>query len=96
MLRNSFSFLPVLHEDEWKLVSDLSLAKFLLRGARRAKVRVPLEMAVAEGQICLTDPVRVGPHENEAELAAKMESGVPALVVEEKRLLGIITPFDLL
>jgi CBS domain-containing protein len=97
MLANSFTYLPVWRPRQWELISDYSLARYLRGDARRTRLASTLEDAVNDGlrldgvTTCFTDsPVN--------DLLEKSE-GKPVLVVDREqteRLVGIVTPFDLL
>lgn len=106
MLRESFSHLPILWENEWFCVSDYQIACYL----RRQGVNLPrserLCMSVADAVrgncLELTKPVIAKTGKLISELASSLQHS-PALVVQEsgvhstpQRLLGIITAFDLL
>jgi hypothetical protein len=98
MLTNAFSFLPYLTvRGDWRLVSDSRLVQFLRdsSGSRKDRLLMTLEEALAEG---LRDikPILCGLDEPVTKLASRMKD-IPCLVVsEDKRLLGILTAFDLL
>ena len=103
MLVNSFSFLPVRNEkNEWQVLSDQELAKYLRVKAKTRKERLAksLESALKDDEtsnkiillpvdtVSSTFPVK------DVEL-----KGVPVLVVYDANqtdLIGIITAFDLL
>jgi hypothetical protein len=96
MLTNSFSYLPVRINEEWKFVSDYAIASYLSESANRHRaVRVRLGSAFREGVLALEPAVSVGP-EVTVQHALEVCRGRPVLVVEDDRLLGIATPFDLL
>lgn len=110
MLVNSFSYLPMKIDNEWKLISDYNLAVYL-RGSKSQR-------SLKEGQI-LKDAVKEGNVENGVLKKLKLEtaeivspdedisekvlnSTKPILVVSdektgtENRLHGLFTGFDLL
>jgi len=96
MLENSFTYIPVWSSTQWQLVSDYHVARYLRQGDRKLKLAKTLEEAVSDGlileqvNICLADASI-----NEV---FKKSNGKPVLVVEKQteRLVGIVTPFDLL
>jgi CBS domain-containing protein len=101
MLANSFTYLPVWNSEGWRLVSDYQVALFLRhnvlsRNHRRAKLAMTLEEAVNDGLIleevctCLTNA--------SLDEVLELSKGRPVLVVDgerPERLVGIVTPFDL-
>ena len=53
MLKHGFSYLPIWFENEWKLISEYAVAKYLLRGCpdnnRNDRLAMTIEKAVKEG-----------------------------------------------
>lgn len=99
MLTHSFSFLPVLHGN-WKLLSDISLAKFL-RGHsdRKTALALSIEIAAAQG-LHLID---VLPVKTTDELSVLLEKGLtqfsPILwlvIGKDNSLAGVLSPFELM
>lgn len=104
MLLHSFSFLPVRREDGWYLVSDCAVAQYLAgqNSAEGDRKRIDqalarsIEEASAEG-LLLEPGSDVRPTCSKAEALARTSPSRPLLVTDaEGRLLGIVTPFDLL
>jgi CBS domain-containing protein len=109
MLLNSFSFLPVLVENgtevTWHLLSDRTLAQFLrspdegdVEKVRRKRLATILEVAVSEGSLRLESAVCCNPS-TPVEKISGLIGDQPVLIVDsqdERRLLGLITAFDLL
>jgi hypothetical protein len=103
MLVNSFSYLPVPVEKEgkadWSLISDFRLAQCLRKNGKVVKEGLiqRLEDAVKSGQLKLDSAKTCGP-EDKIELVLPTSDGLPTLVLspDNKELLGILTPFDLL
>jgi hypothetical protein len=103
MLVNSFSYLPVPVEKEgkadWSLISDFRLAQCLRKNGKVVKEGLiqRLEDAVKSGQLKLDSARMCGP-EDKIELVLPTSDGLPTLVLspDNKELLGILTPFDLL
>ena len=98
MLVNSFSFLPVLNQSgEWCLVADRAIAAYLRSNDTERKKRLALPLIEAlEIDLGPAQPV----NENTSLMDA-LESleNIPLLVCSEgnsKRLVGILTAFDLL
>ncbi len=97
MLANSFTYLPVWGSDHWLLISDYCLAQYLRSGDRKSRLAETLHEARNSGLVlerastCVIDtPI--------SEVLEKSK-GMPVLVVDNERvdrLLGIVTPFDLL
>lgn len=101
MLKNSYSYLPLLSENEgqprWVLVSDYHVAHYLRQGDRKARLAKTLDSAKTEGLIlelaytCSADTSVVE--------ALKMSEGKPVIVIDSgypERLVGIVTSFDFL
>jgi hypothetical protein len=103
MLVNSFSYLPILVEPGgnvgWRLISDFRLGQCLRRNGKIAKDKLvqTLEEAVRSGQIEL-HPVGTCHPQDKIEAILQTSQGEPTLVLspDNKELLGILTPFDLL
>jgi len=106
MLRESFSYLPILWNNKWHCVSDCHVARYLRQGAlnmsREQRLCNPVADAVRANHLVLTEPLIVRPGQRLDTLVEALESA-PALVVQDAesgcaptRLLGIITAFDLL
>lgn len=104
MLKNSFTYLPILFpngtESRWRLVSDYHIASYL-RGddgkSRNIRLAKTLESAVKEG--LELEPAHVCHADDTISHALKLSSSKPILVVDKsnaERLVGIVTPFDLL
>lgn len=100
MLTHSFSFVPVF-TDSWKLVSETSMAKYLLgREDWSARLAMPISEAVAHGLVLLDARV--------VNIAAEVQTLVAAidptkepltlwLVVDgHERLTGVLSPFELM
>lgn len=97
MLLNSFSFLPIELGGQWQFLSDFEVARFV-RGAANPKgalelsiedahVRYGLKLARAE-IVVATSTVKQALHTSR---------GQPVLVKDESdRIVGLVTPFDLL
>ena len=96
MLTNSFSYLPLWYHERWHLLSDYAVATFLSKSDSPAKaLREPIGSACARNALILDRAVVVDPI-MEVREALQVCEGRPVLVLEEGRLLGIATPFDLL
>lgn len=104
MLAHSFSCLPFKKSETWFLVSDYLLASYLRNENRKIKLNETLEDAIHQlektefgkihliksGKVLLNDPV---------EKMFAESNGKPVLVFEDgnyQRLVGIITPYDVL
>ena len=102
MLANSFSFLPLLHNGKWRLLSEMALVAFLrpmLSKDRRTALALPVREAVVTG-LELLPAKTIRPAEDVSKLwANKRIRAVPSLwlVVERpKRLVGVLSPFELM
>lgn len=102
MLASSFSYLPLLlnqnQQSVWHLISDHSIATYIRYGNRRERLAKSLREAIDSGGVrpekaimCYADtPIN---------RALELTNGHPILVNakdDATRLLGIVTPFDLL
>lgn len=103
MLGNSFSALPILWQGQWSLITDYSIMRSLQAKDSLAEQNRILTMriddALKQKVLGLTAAVTCKPSAPIAE-AVKHMTEHPTLVVDEisgqPRLLGILTPFDLL
>lgn len=105
MLKNSFSYLPVLVTDQntstWMLVSDLAIASYLKTAANpgdlRSRLTRQLKEALASQDVKLIAPRRCKPGDSVVDMLNNWD-GVPVLVLSQQpgELAGILTPFDLL
>jgi CBS domain-containing protein len=105
MLENAFSYLPVYDDREeerrWKLISDRALAIWLQgnRDVRKSRLATTLEDALNQG-LKLEEAHRVKSADRiQTAITDGVDNGRPALVVsaeDEARLIGIVTPFDVL
>lgn len=100
MLANSFSMLPVLHNDNWKLLSEISLVKYL-RGHddRKRALAQAIDGAVAEG-LHLIDAMTVNTDDEISELLERdssQSSPMLWLVIDNHNsLAGVLSPFELM
>lgn len=101
MLANSYSYLPICRDDgSWGLLSDAAIATFL--GAERnGKVRTErLAQTIRQAVTLDVRPATFVRQEDPLAKALASLAGAPVLLVEDlsdpKRLLGILTAFDLL
>lgn len=103
MLQNSFSYLPLKivanDQEQWRLVSDRALAKYLREpaGAHRARLAQKLSEALAPGKLQLEKP-QTAKGEDEIATVIKHLDGLPILVTDgtTSNLVGILTAYDLL
>jgi hypothetical protein len=108
MLTHSFSFLPVYINGQWKLLSELSIARFLpqslSRTEREKRLGTSIEDAAAADVacLCLLDASKVKADSDvDSLLTSSGDTTAPSLwlVPDENRpevLLGILTPFELM
>jgi len=100
MLVNSFTYLPVLPTEgstNWLFVADFHIAEYLRKGDRKDRLAKTLKEAV-DDQLSLEQASTCYPSTPISDVL-EISKGKPVIVVEEehpKRLLGIVTPFDLL
>lgn len=98
MLKNSFTYLPARlrngHEEPWWLVSDLNLASFLQEGDRKERLAMTLEAAVPQGFVL--ERAKTCEASMSVVDALRTSHGLPLLVVDKDRIVGIVAPFDLL
>ena len=101
MLESSYSFLPLdvstQGASEWRLLSDFELARFIRSQADKTRAfNMTVDDAAREGMVL------VKPHVCQFDVsvveALRECAGHPILVIdgEEREILGIATPFDLL
>lgn len=99
MLTHSFSFLPV-QLGGWKLVSEISLAKFLNSGKSKKKLLAATIEAASNDGLALIDAQVVAPEALTAELLAGVDiNHGPALWLildGHARLTGVLSPFELM
>jgi hypothetical protein len=105
MLMHSFSYLPVWYNNDWWLLSELSLARFLIKAGNREKL---LGMTISEATNhqpkleLVKQSILHSPDTTIDELLFKCESTEAPylwLVTDSQRrecLIGILTPFDLI
>jgi hypothetical protein len=100
MLTHSFSFLPVYIEREWKLVTEVGLAKYLRSGGIwKDLIALPIETAERSGLVLPKAKVVDGKALVAALLAGHSAAdGNTLWLVEEKagRLAGVLSPFELM
>jgi CBS domain-containing protein len=101
MLSNSFSVLPVL-TNQWHLLSDeaiIGITRAETHAERHSRLSVTVENAVRRYRLRLTTASAVSPDELVSNVL-KNSPTWPLLVTDDGstngRLLGIVTPFDLL
>lgn len=103
MLANSFSCLPLLHGKEWLIITDAAVMHYLCKAsskkAKDERLEANLGDLINKKAIEFSKAVDCHPNETIPEVLDKM-SHLPVLVLEniggENRLVGIVTPFDLL
>lgn len=102
MLQHSFSAIPVCTEDDdWRLVTDRVLAKALARTdgeTRQQRLAMPLAEALRRELFTLPSGVPVSPDTKISEISWGEDEPPLRLVFEtgQRRLIGVLTPFDLL
>ena len=101
MLKNSYSYLPLMQENNgqprWMLVSDYHVAHYLRQGDRKARLAKTLIAARAEG--LMLEPAKTCFADTSVVEALKMSEGKPVIIIDRERpelLVGIVTSFDFL
>lgn len=101
MLLNSFSFLPIYYDEEWKLVADRTIAGYVRDAEKKRDIILSktLEEAVREDGFDLLQAKTCEPDAPVDSVIEAMDDDKPFLVLDPDRpsgLLGIITAYDLL
>lgn len=102
MLTHSFSFLPVRREGEsWKLLSEMSVARFLQHTQRSKRMAMPIRDAVGLDSAFLSEASQIRPKTKITNLyASSFKEGARLWLVTESdtsdRLLGVLSPFELM
>ena len=106
MLANSFSYLPIWREDEqmWHGISDLALATYLgpnTYGSPRKERLSQILGSASGGGLHLPPAITIRADKSVPDAIAALKGARdPAMLLvvddDEKHLLGIVTPFDLL
>ena len=100
MLMHSFSFLPIRLKGRWKLISEMSVARFLRQGrANRLAMSIIDAERIESSLVC--DAMEIRPDMGISDLydAPIEDHGRLWLVTEtdgSERLLGVLTPFELM
>lgn len=96
MLIHSFSYLPIKVKNKWKMLSDANLAKYLADQNSNELWKQKVECAMEKG--LKIEPAKEVEQTDSKACALKKMDGKAAIVTEgeNKDLVGIITPFDLL
>lgn len=101
MLKNSFTYLPLLSGNEgqprWSLVSDYHVAHYLRQGDRKDRLAKTLGTAIEQG--LKLEQANTCSANTSVKDALEISKGRPVLVVDRERpeqLMGIVTPFDFL
>jgi hypothetical protein len=96
MLLNAFSSLPIRFDNKWRIVWDHEIVSCMAKsGDPRDALSKRIEDVVGDGTLQLSEASTVGPDAAKRDVALLARQG-PTLVVQDDRLLGIVTPFDLL
>ena len=98
MLTHSFSYLPVFLGG-WKLVPELSMAKYLRHEERKRRMACSIEIAAQEG-LELVDAIVVQATDKVEQLLSAHHNGhVPILWLvsdSQGELCGVLSPFELM
>jgi len=97
MLIHSYSYIPIFINDNWQLISDYGLYKYLKAENQESKLRENIQTAVGNGLELIQPARKVA--ETDSINSINPNSTTPVLVFsnqDEDRLLGIITSFDLI
>ena len=100
MLTHSFSFLPVLLDGKWKLISEMSVAWFLQKN-RQDRLAMSIQVAAEAEPYLLCSAKEIRPDAEISELLGLpiADHGRIWLVTDTEgsdRLLGVLTPFELM
>ena len=99
MLAHSFSFLPLLREGKWEILTDANLAKYLAATEKkedRRKETVEDAINKKDGKLKVVKAAEVKPCYTKQEALNEMDGKAAVVLDKKKELVGIITPFDLL
>lgn len=104
MLMHSFSFIPVCIDNQWKLVSETAIAKYLHGQESKDKLLAAATGSVADRTLTLVEAKSVRSSDRVSEILrdAKVISGPMIWLVTEPvegaadRLIGVLTPFELM
>jgi hypothetical protein len=102
MLAESFSFVPVRIDGEWKLIEDIEVAKYL-RQKGKSEVGVALAKSITDADhdgLKLNRAIMIEHDESVTEALAKLGGTSRLLLVvdprSQNRLCGIVSPFELI
>lgn len=98
MLTNSFSYLPVCVDGKWKIISDYAIASYL-RSVNSEERKERLAKRLSES--VKDDLEKAETCDENTDVSAILDklrknTGKPILVISDKKLVGILTSFDLL
>lgn len=98
MLANSFSYLPIYFENEWRLISDFAITKYLHNSTSRTQRNKKLGQTFKDSGI---EPIKTKTVNALDEIKAIISDwdGLPMCVTlqnSKDEIVGILTPFDLL
>lgn len=100
MLANAFSYLPIYWDEKWYFVSDYAVARFLREAPAKRKARMAMTIGdlLKESSELLVEAISIPEGTAVPEVIGEIKGGVPILVrgVDERHLVGIISPADLL
>lgn len=102
MLSKAFSYLPIWHEEGWKLVTEYSIARMLRSTPsatdRKRRLAAPVSDSITEGGLELLEADITHPDEPIGKVVQRIRER-PLLVVDAQRpeeLLGLLTASDVL
>lgn len=98
MLTHSFTYLPMSIEGQWKLVSELALARYLCDAGRRSK-KLGLWIKDAGDKLRLIDAPIAKLDQRADELIEQLADSSPTIWVvldRERAICGVLTPFELM
>lgn len=102
MLMHSFSFIPILHENKWKLLSEMAMVSFLRPKSRKERdkdLALSIDEAVAHDLRLIKAKILRPDDDISKVVRFKSSRAAPTLwlVVEGKnRLAGVLSPFELM
>ena len=98
MLTHSFTYLPMSIEGQWKLVSELALARYLCDAGSRSK-KLGLRIKDAGDKLRLIDAPIAKLDQRADELIEQLADSSPTIWVvldRERAICGVLTPFELM
>ena len=101
MLMHSFSFLPVYMDSTWKLISEMSVARFLRQEKRKERLAMSISEVTKADSAFLEAAIQIRPNSNvEDVFTTSFGAGGRLWLVTQTQnsdtLLGVLSPFELM